>query len=268
MPTQVDPTHNLNSLILGTAEFSFAENALTAAAALAAGYLDFGNCVAAQITPELEKVEHFGSYRGKRRKDKTVSSSAKLMYQLRFDEWNHRVLPILFGADAGTNFTQSAQSSASADTWAFATTNSGTEKWYDVLVSGARIRKLTALTIATLTEGTDFVVDYLLGRVKFLVDQSSDRTATISASAITSSDADYFVGYEPLSNITREGFGRLTIYDQNDTNKVVIDHVDFSCEISVESNTEIDGQAINEVTLNVEITDTVGNILSRAANAA
>ena len=51
------PAHNLTALLLGTAEFSFAEGALSAADGRAKGYVDFGNVVAFTIQPEIEKVE-------------------------------------------------------------------------------------------------------------------------------------------------------------------------------------------------------------------
>lgn len=263
---QVDPAHNITAILIGTGEFSFSEGAASAAAAKTAGYLDFGNVMAFTPAVEITVDEHFGSYRGTRVKDKTVSTQAKLDYQLKCDEWNANLLAILFGASSTTGHTQTVKSSVSADAWAFNTTASGTTKWYDVLVSGARVRNLSALTIATLTEGVEFVVDYLLGRVRFLVNQTAARTATISAPAITATDAGAFIGLTPFGDVIKQGYGRLTIYDQDDDNKVVLDHVDFSCEVRAESTGEVSGESPTEISLTVSVTADRGTVLVRHGN--
>jgi hypothetical protein len=262
----VKPGHNLNALLVGTGEFSFADGATSAANALTVGYTDFGNVLAFTPQVENEKLEHFGSYRGVRRKDKTIATQVQLVYQLRLDEWKPEILEILFGSTAGSNHTQGATSGDSGDAIDFTAITWDERKWYDITISGVRQRNLTTVTVATLTEGTDFEVDLTLGRIRFLTTQSTSLVPLVTADAITSADAGYMVGLKPMQNITREGYGRLVIFDQYDSAKVVIDHVDFSCEVSVESAGEIDGQNWSEVTLNVEVTDDVGNILTRKAN--
>lgn len=263
------PAHNLVALTNATWEFSFSENATTAAAAqgVSYGYLDFGNIVQCEVTPEIETLEHFGSYRGIRRKDKTLSSSSTIVYAVTFDELNSKVLPILYSATDGTDHTQSSQSGASADALDFSVTASDSTKWYDITVSGARIRNLTTVTIATLTEGTDFEVDTQLGRIRFLVGQSVSRTPVITAPAITSSSDEFLEGIIPLQNITRSGFGRMIAYDQDENSSLVLDHADFSCELTVNGNVTVDGQSISEVVVNVEVTDTVGTLYYRGGNA-
>lgn len=262
----VKPGHNLNSLLVGTGEFSFADGATSAANALVVGYVDFGNVLAFTPQVENEKLEHFGSYRGVRRKDKTLATQVQMVYQLRLDEWKKEVLEILFGSSAGTNHTQSSASAVSGDAIDFTSITWDERKWYDLTISGARVRNLTTVTIATKTEGTDFEIDSVLGRIRFLTTQSTSLTPVITAPAIAAGGDNYMVGLKPMQNITREGYGRLVIYDQLDANKVVMDHLDFSCEVSVESAAEVDGQNWSEVTLNVEVTDDVGNLLYRQAN--
>lgn len=265
---QRDPRHNLDALTIGTVEFSFSDAATTAADTLLKGWLDLGNVVS--MTPNLERevTKHMGSYRGVRRADKTINTSSAWSYQIKLDELNYENLRILCGGSSATGFTQSSQTAQNADALGFSSGAgaSGTQKWYDIKISGARIRNLTALTIATLVEGTDFEVDSLLGRVRFLVSQVASRVPVVTAPAITAGTASAFLGITPLTDIVRAGFGRLTIYDQNDGNKVVIDHVDFSCDLSAESAGELNGTAITELTFNVDTTNELGTLFVRNAN--
>lgn len=261
------PAKNLNALLVGTIEFAFSDGATTVAEAQEAGYRDVGNVVG--MTPSLDPttIEHYGSYRGVRRRDKTIQTENKLEFSIRVDQWDQQKIAWLFGASTGTAHTQSAQVAENGDTLTFATTAANLNHWYDLKVSGARIRKLTALTIATKVEGTDFEVDLELGRVRFLTAQSADLVPVISAPAITSADEGYFVGLTPMGDVRKSGFGRIVCYDQYDGgNGVVWDYVDFSCELSIESTGEIDGQNPSEITVRVRVTDTVGTLMVRAAN--
>lgn len=146
MPATDPSLRNLDALLLGTGEFSFSPDATSAADARAKGYQDFGNIVATGLKPETDKVEHEGSYRGKRRVDKTFVTKVAMEYSLKLDEFDRQKLQLaLGGTDAGT-FTQSAQTAVTVPAaLAFATTAGVAGRWYDVLVSGARIRELTAL---------------------------------------------------------------------------------------------------------------------------
>lgn len=257
--------HDLDALLIGTGEFSFAVGATTTTAGGINGpFTDVGNVTAFQIQPETTRQDHRGSYRGIKRLDKSVITAADAKYLIRIDEWKKDNLLYLFYGDDGTAWTQSSQSSASADALDFSSTAAVIGKWYDVTVSGARVRDLTALTIATLTENTDFVVDYELGRVRFLTAQSASRTPTISANAITSSDAKYLYGVTPLANPSRSGIGRLTCFDQSESAKVVFDHVDFGCEVSINGQPEVDGENYSNIELMVSVTSPVGTLYVRS----
>jgi hypothetical protein len=262
------PAKNLNALLVGTIEFAFSDGAISAADAKLKGFRDVGNVVG--MTPNLEPtvIEHYGSYRGVRRRDKTIHTENKLEFTVRLDQWDQQKVEWLFGAGAGTAHTQAVLSGVAGEVLAFGTTPSDSSKWYDLrTAAGARVRKLTAVTIATLVEGTDFEVDLEVGRIRFLTPQTGDLTPTLTAPAITSADAGYFAGLTPMADVRKSGFGRLICYDQYDGgNAVVWDYVDFSCEVSVESAGEIDGQNPAEITLKVRVTDVVGNLLVRKAN--
>jgi hypothetical protein len=257
--------HDLQSLLIGTGEFSFAAGATTATAGgVTAPYTDVGNVIAFQVQPETTRQDHKGSYRGIKRLDKSLITSADTKYLVRIDEWKKDNLLYLFYGDDGTAWTQSSASSASGDALDFSATAAVIGKWYDVKISGARIRDLTALTIATLAEGTDFVVDYELGRVRFLTAQSASRTPTVSANAISASSSKYLYGVTPLANPSRSGIGRLTCYDQDENAGVVFDHVDFGCEVSINGQPEIDGENYSNIELMVSVTSPVGTLYVRA----
>src|SRR6266480_53132 len=221
MSSQIDPAHNLDALLIGTGEFNFSQGALSAADARARGFLDFGNIVA--FTPEVNatKQEHVGSYRGIRRIDKTVVTETKIIYKLQCDEWNLQNLRILFGATDTAGHAQTILSAATGQPWAFNTTPAVIGKWYDILkADGTRLRDLTSVTIATLVEGTDFVLDLKLGRIKFLTAQSISLTATITCPAIVAGNEGSFFGLLPGQAPVQSGYGNIIVYDQHSLNKV------------------------------------------------
>jgi hypothetical protein len=265
-----EPRHNTNALLVGTVEFFFSEGATTRAVAEsgAGGWLSLGNVVSVTPNVSYEQQEHKGSYRGKKRTDKTITTESTLDFSLVLDEWKVENMANLFGASDGTAFTQGAQAAANGDDIVFTGgAPSDDSLWYGLMVSGSRIRNLTTLTIATLTEGTDFEVDTLLGRVRFLVQQTATLTPVLTADAITSSDDGYFAGLLPLGQPTRSGYGNLVAFDQYSGNKIPWDYEYFQCDISADSAGAINGTDVSEITLTITVTQDVGNMLVRAANA-
>lgn len=115
-------------------------------------------------------------------------------------------------------------------------------------------------------EGTDFEVDYKLGGIRFLTAQAANLTPTITAPAIVAGAAGSFMGLTPMADPVKQGYGRLIIFDQNDDNKVVLQHIDFSCELTMDSANEIDGTAFTDMTLDAKIGADVGKVWLRDAN--
>lgn len=263
----MDPLHNLTALLIGTGEFAFSEGAISAANAQQIGWLDFGNVVA--FTPEaaLNKEQHQGSYRGVRRADKTVVTENGFTWKIRVDEFNRKNLELLFAANPTTGHTQTVLSAVAGQILGFTANPAKIGFWYDIKkADGTRLFDITSVTIAAKVEGTDFVIDQKLGRIRFLTAQAADLTPTITAPAIVTGSAGSFLGLTPLADPIKQGFGRLYIYDQDDTNKLVLAHLDFSCEVTMDSANEIDGTAFTDLTLNVQVTDTVGVVFIRDAN--
>lgn len=259
------PAHNTTAHMLGTGEFSFCEGSgLTAATAAAKGYVDFGNVKVFAVMPESEMKEHIGAYRGTLRRDRIDKRVLKLAYRLTCDEWDLRKLLFLFYGEEATAFTQSALAADDGQALDFSSTSSVAGRWYDLFdTNGKRVRKLTAVTIATLTEGTDFEVDLVLGRIKFLTEQSASLTPVLTAEEITASDAGYMEALTPLQLGQRRGFGRIVCFDENADEGVVFDHHDFGCDVSVEGQPNVDGQEYSTFDIMVTVTDPVGTLWNR-----
>lgn len=265
---QKDPKHNIDALLIGTGEFSFAEGAISAADARAKGYLDFGNIAAFTPSRESTLEEHFGSYRGVRRKDAIVVTETDLSYELTVDEFHTKNVALLYGGTIGAEWVQAAQAAVAIDPLVFtAPLPSGTVKWYDITVtSGVRLRQLTSVTITGKVEGTDFEVDLLLGRVRFLINQTTTLNGTVTAPALATGTNGAMQTIVPLNNILLNGFGRLVIFDQNNKGKVVLDHTDFSCQLTAEASGEQDGTGFGEITITVTITSEAGTVYLRNPN--
>lgn len=263
----MDPLHNLTALLIGTGEFTFSEGATSAADAQSRGWLDFGNIVA--FTPEaaLTKEEHMGSYRGVRRADKTIITENGFSWKLRCDEWNRKNLEILFSGSSATAHTQLIQTAASGQAFAFDVVAAKIGYWYDLkTAAGLRLFDITTVTIATKVEGTDFEIDEKLGRIRFLTAQAAALTPVITAPAIVAGASASFRGITPLQDPVKQGYGRLYLYDQDDTNKLVLAHLDFSCEVTMDSASEIDGTSFTDMTLDVKIGSEVGVVYLREDN--
>jgi hypothetical protein len=176
------------------------------------------------------------------------------------------VLTALFYAGANAPFTQSAITTTAADAWGFTSPAPAViGRWYDITNSGIRIRNLSAITVSgSLTEGTDFVVDYKLGRIRFLAAHTSTLTPTITCPAITAGSASGYQYMGALLSGIIQGFGRLTIYDQNSDNEVVLDHTDFAMQLRIDGTTEADGAKFGDIQLMVDVLQPAGTITGRA----
>jgi hypothetical protein len=333
---------NLDAIVLGTGEFSFSPGATSMADARTKGYRDFGNIVTVGFKPEVEIVEHEGSYRGKKRVDRRFATKGLLGYGLKCDELTRENLKIALGGADATPFTQAETSLASGDTWDFTSNKAVPNRWYDLAISAVRIREIEELFIAKaapvdctanastetftasghgmvngtpvrfsgtavpggLTAGTvyftrdvdtntfkvaataggpvialsdagtsvkfeaglipdtDYVLDAKLGRVRFIAEQTVDRTPLISCSQVTSADASALVALTPMDTLIQSGYGRIVIFDDTHPNKVVYDHVDFSCQVSFDSGADLDGKKVAEIDFKVLVTDNVGTVYS------
>lgn len=245
--------HNISAHLIGTGEFAFAEGATSAAAAQLIGYQDFGNITAFDLKTEIAKVEHKGSYRGIRRIDRTGVKDTKLGYQIKCDEVSAQNARINLYGSLGANYTQVVRTAAAAD--AIASPIIG--RWYDLLIGGVRVRKLTVVSCSAGVEDTDYVVDYELGRIRSLT-ATGFGTATLTAPAITVTSANTMKTVTPLATTVRRGMARLTVW--NDDGSLAIDHEDFYCELFPEGNPGLVGEKETELSFEVNVLSPVGTI--------
>lgn len=150
--TQVDPLHNIPALLIGTAEFFFSEGAETPAEAKLAGFQFFGNLT--EVTPqvELKRESHIGSYRGSRRRDKTVGTEQGLGYKIKADEMSAENIRLMCAGGVADPFTQSAIATLTAGSAIAFTTNApGVKgKHYDIHnAAGDRVRHLTNVILVS-----------------------------------------------------------------------------------------------------------------------
>jgi hypothetical protein len=245
------PAHNLEALLLGYGEFSFCPDALTTVQAVAEGYIPFGNIKAFTPKPEVSKLVHHGSYRGRKLLDLIVATQSETSYALSCEEWKRSLLELLFGASVGDGHTQVELSADDADAILFSDDNpSSANRWYDLTASGKRIIDIQSVTIAGLEEDDDFEVDRLLGKIRFLLDQTADVIPVVTAPEITSSDSNFMPSLLPGEKTSRLGIGRLTCFDRLG---VVFDHREFLCELSAEVSSQVDGDKFAEMTITVSV---------------
>lgn len=259
--SMASPTHNLNSHLIGTAEFSFALNASSRANASALGYRDIGNLTAHVIVPEGERKEHWGAYRGIVRNDRNAKRKLKLSYKLTGDEFAARQLALVIMGSEGSALTRLAIAAVAGTAIPFSVGSpSVSNRWYDILdASGNRVKFLTGVTITGKVEGTDFELDLALGRIRFITPQTSNLTPTITAPAIVAGDVNSFIRATPMNLALARGYGRLVVFDENSAQTMVLDHSDFSCEVEVDGEVAILQDDWSKLNFIVRVTADVGN---------
>ena len=264
-PNTYSPPHNLNALLIGTGEFSFALGATTPAQAAALGMRDFGNIKAFQVDAGGDDKEHYGSYRGTTRRDDLRKQKLKIGYKLTCDEWNANTLKYMFFATPSGPLTRAAVAAVAGTAIPFSNAApSNVNFHYDVLdAQGNRVRDLTAVTFAGLQENTDFVVDYIMGRVRFLAVHTAPLAPTITAAAIVAGDVNSLNQITPMAQSLFQGIGRITIFDEDDNQQVVFEHTDFSCEVEITGTADVKNDDYSDMSMMVSITGLVGNVLVR-----
>lgn len=108
-------THT-NNYSVGMARFYFAETSLATRCNTLASHIkhdtancaswDLGNVVTSEITPDITYLDHYISYAGDRRKDKTVAVTKSLNIPITLDEFSATNLEYFFGARASGKSTR------------------------------------------------------------------------------------------------------------------------------------------------------------------
>lgn len=254
--------------ILGTVQFLLCEGATSRAEADKKGYLDLGNFTGVEFKAEAAKVEVYKCDRGVTRVGGNLPGILKHGYDLTTSEIaDPRKLKHVFLGIQNGDFSQAALANIAVDKLAFAAAAKAIKNiWYPITKDGALIREISAITIPTLTEGKDFIIDKKLGLVRFIDDAklpAADITPTVSAEAINSTHPLGLKKIDPLKKGFVKGYGRLLIWDQDDQQVLVMDHKDFSCEVSLSSPPSFTKDAIGEMKLLVTITNDRGEVFHR-----
>lgn len=139
------------------------------------GLVDLGNIVNPSISQNQQTQKHYTARNGTRVLDREEITSQEYNINFTLDEINTTNLSLAF---RGSTATSLAQSSATVTSEAVTT----------LLNKAVRLqnRKVSAVTISTLVEGTDYVVDYELGAITALTSGAvGSKTVSYTAAAIT-----------------------------------------------------------------------------------
>ena len=133
---------------------------------------------------------------------------------------------------------------------------------------GAPIDLTTAGTAVTvrkvLVEGTDVETDPVLGAVRFIAKQTTTVYPIVTAPAIAApGDPGYMYGLKPLEQPIQEGYGEMICYDEDPVNPVILHHEEFSCSLSAEKSSAVDGAKATEFQVRVTVTTDVGKLYVR-----
>jgi hypothetical protein len=268
MPINQNTLHHDRAEILGTVQFLFAQGAGTRADAALKGYLDLGNFTGAEFKAEAAKVEVLKCYRGVTRLGGNLPGKLTHGYDLTTNEVaDARKLRFALLGDPDTPYGQVASANDPADALAFtAGAPAILNLWYPLTRGGGQVRGLTEVAIAKMTEGADFVVDRHLGLIRFTNPANLPEeaiTPTVTAPAI---DGAHPLGLKAVKPLTRgffKGYGRLLVWDQDEQQPLVMDHQDFSCEVSLSSPPAIAAENLAEMKLLVTITGDTGVVFHR-----
>lgn len=253
---------NPRAMFIGTGSYSFVEDAVSAADAARKPAEDFGNIKAFSFGSQPDKEAVEVSAEGVRVVGRNIPTLLKLGYVLKSNEMSPRNLTHIYSGSAGTPFTQAAQAAVVGATFLFSATPAVLDRWYDLWVGTTRIRNITSVTIPTLTEDVDFVLDKLCGRIRFITAQAVDRVPTITAPAITSASDGYLGVVNPLDAPIKRGYGRLIVRDKDKKNPLAFEHDWHECEITLESVAEV-GKSVPDIGLMVTVLANVGKVYHR-----
>jgi len=247
---------NNEALVLGTGEVIFSPDVKTVAAAQAAGFDDIGSTAKVTMETDIEDQDAYVPNRGILKRARTAVTKQDITYKVTAQEMKRsNILLALSGAN-GTNFTQSALSADNGTVLAFGTTAAVIGRWYQLYAAdGSEVRDLTAVTIATKTEGTDFVLDKKTGRIRFLTAQTAALTPVLTAPAITAGGVGNMKGFRPLDGKQMTGVARIQIFDDNHANKIVYDSGFILVNVAVANFGDFDGENFIDMELDFKVTE-------------
>lgn len=255
MPLDTD-LHNTRAEIQGTVSLMGRIGAISKADAITKGLVDFGNWLGAEFKNEANKEARLKAFRGVVRRVGHTAGMISLGYELTSREVAdaRKFKFALLGTEA-TPFTQAALAAVNGDAIVFSVgAPSKPGVWYPLLYGGVHVHNLTTVTIATLTEGVNFILDKQLGLVRFLTEQTANRVPVLTGPAIDAAHKDYMLGVQPQTNVVYSGYWSLFAHDQDPNNNLVMRHEWFSADLSVTSWPKIDHSGQSELKVELAVT--------------
>jgi hypothetical protein len=258
--------HHNRAEINGTVQLLFSEGVTTRAEAAAKGYLDMGNFTGVEFKGEAAKTEVYKCYRGVTRLGGNLPGILKHGYDLTTNELaDARKLRFALLGNPGAPYAQAAIADTAGDALDFtASAPAILNLWYPLFKGGAQVREITAITITDLVEGKDYLIDAKLGLIRFINEATlpvEEITPVLSAPAIT---AEHPLGLRSVRPMTRgfwKGYARLLVWDQDPNQNLVLDHQNFSCEISLSSPPSFTHDALAELKIRVTDTGDIGEVI-------
>lgn len=124
-------------------------------------------------------------------------------------------------------------------------------------------------TSVVMTEDTDYEADLELGRIRFTDEQVDPVPVFASSPGTSASPADLKRKFTPMETPIIRGVGRVVIYTgEVATDRVILDHQDFVCDVTISGQGAFNGKNWTDVTLSVMVRGSVpGNALLRELNA-
>jgi hypothetical protein len=268
MPIVTSTLEHDRADITGNVHFLFAEGATTREQAKAKGYTDLGTFLGMETKGEAAKTEIIKARRGNVRLAGQIPGLIKQGYDLRTTEIadSRKLKFALFGEDVAA-YTQPALADQEIDPFPFAAGAPAIlNVWYPLQRAGRPVRHLTALTIPDLDEGVDFITDPLVGLIRFTNPASlpaAPVTPSASCPALNSGSPLGLRALKPMTRASWSGYGRLLVFDTRDNREIIMDHEEFSCDITLSSPFNIAYDSLAEMKLLVTITHDVGTFYYR-----
>ena len=267
MPLDSNLNHT-RAEIQGTVRLLLSLDAASRAAADLAGFEEFGGLMGFELQGESKTEPVLKPIVGVMRQTDETPGLLTLGYEFTTREIaDARKLKYFLSAGAGQDLAQAAVAAAAADNIVFTgPVPAVLNKWYPIYKAGARVRELSAFAIATKVEGTDFIVDYANGMVRFpnpAYLPAANVAPTISAPAIDSTHAKFMKGLRPMQNQIWRGYAHVYVYDQNRSNNVAKRHEYFSFTLTLGKNFGVKHDGQSEASIKLMIAADEGTILHR-----
>ena len=250
---------NTRGEIVGAVHLFFADACYTYAAALAAGFTDYGQFIGAKIKPAAKRTGVKRTSRGQVYTAHSTGADVTLGLELTTTEIaDVRKVRHLLLATRGTDLAQGALANVAIDPLVFtAPAPAVLNQWYLLTNTGVLVRNASAATLAVGGGGTalaagDYVFDLQLGMVRFTNAANlpvTTITPSVTAPAITSSSPGFMTGWNPMQQPVRRGYARFVVMDQDPDNNLVMDLTPRPVELQVEGDSSVDGEKQSEMKL-------------------